>query len=719
MGLKDLEIELEYRTFQKEIINEFYIPLLEESCFYQRAVGFFSSTSLIEVTNGIEKFVKNGGKIQLVASPKLSKNDIRDIELGYKLREDVIKNNILYELNLPKNNEENQKLSLLAGLIADNILDIKIAFTETLGMYHEKMGLFYDTEGEIVAFSGSMNESRTAMLENYETIDVFCSWYRSDKKRVEKKKIAFEKIWNNQEKNVKILKFPELKKEFLKRYYNGTKDINEILKLQEEEEIECLNIPKLPDNIKFYDYQLEAINKWKENKFKGIFDMATGSGKTLTALGAICELSKILDNNIFIIIVCPYQHLVEQWIEDIKKFNIKPIIGYSSSPQKEWKIKLERSVKKKNLNLEKFSCFICTNATFTSDFVQETLDLIEGEKLLIIDEAHNFGSLKLQKTLNDSYKYRLALSATLDRYNDSLGTKKLYDFFEKKVIEYDLERAIKEKKLTPYKYFPILVYLDEEELEEYKKISYEICRHIVEKDGKKRLDPQGELLAIERSRIIAGAKSKLIQLKECISTYRNDYFMLVYCGATNILDGTKDFSNTEQKDIRQIDAVIQLLGNKLDMKVGKFTSSESIEERKIIKESFENKYLQVLVAIKCLDEGVNIPSIKRAFILASTNNPKEYIQRRGRVLRTAKNFNKEYAEIYDFITLPRELESVQYLTYEQMKLEIPLVKRELSRMEVFGKLAINSITTRELVLKIKNAYKDNIQYFEEEDDECK
>lgn len=720
MGLRDINIKLEYRGFQDEIVRDFYIPLLEESCLYQRAVGFFSSTSLAEIAKGISRFVENGGKIQLVASPKLSEKDIEDIEKGYKLREEAMKQTILFQLNNPKNFVEEKQLSLLAELIADNVLDIKIAFMETSGIYHEKMGLFYDEKGDIVAFSGSMNESRMAMLENYETIDTFTSWTDGDRGRVENKKMAFEKIWNDEEKDIKILKFPELKKEMLEKYYRGDKSISEILEAQESKVKYAINTPQMPEKVQLYDYQLDAIKKWKENNFRGIFDMATGTGKTFTGLGAICELSKFLKDNLFVIIVCPYQHLVEQWIEDIKKFNIKPIIGYSASPQRDWKDRLKRSIKKQNLKLDKFCCFICTNATFSLYDIQDSLDMIKGDKLLVVDEAHNFGSPRLQKTLNDSYKYRLALSATLERYNDPIGTEKLYEFFEKKVIEYDLERAIKEGKLTPYKYYPILVYLDEEELEEYRNLSYEICKHIIEKDGKKKLDPYGEILAIERSRLIAGAKEKLTKLKEVITPYKDDNYMLVYCGATNVLNPITEINNNNVKDIRQIDAVIQMLGNELDMKVNSFTSYEKISERKIIKNQFENKELQVLIAIKCLDEGINIPNIKTAFILASTNNKKEYIQRRGRVLRKVKNFNKEYAEIYDFVTLPRKLNTVQYLTLKQMKIEIPLVRKELERMEEFRRLSMNPLTTKELILKIENIYKDNIKYLEEEDkyEEC-
>lgn len=723
MSLKELKIKEEYRSLQDDIIREFYIPLLKNSISYKRAVGFFSSSSLAEIAKGINEFIKNDGKIKLIASPKLSEKDIVDIELGYKLREEVMKENILMELSNPKDEIERKQISLLSSLIAQNYLDIKIAFMENdsaLGMYHEKMGIFEDENGDLVAFSGSMNESLTAMKTNYETIDVFCSW--RDGSRAERKDKAFDRIWNNSENNIKILEFPELKKEFVKRY-PVKEDSAFDEEVKEEDVLPKNNYPTIPNNIQLYDYQLEAIENWKNRDYRGIFDMATGSGKTLTGLGALCTLSKEVDNQLFVIIVCPYQHLVEQWVEDIVRFNIKPIIGYSSSKQKDWKDRLNRAIRNQNLKIEskKFCCFICTNATFTSNYVQDKLDEIKGRKLLIVDEAHNFGSTKLLKTLHEGYEYRLALSATLDRHNDEVGTNKLHEFFGKKVIEYTLERAIADGKLTPYKYYPIPIYLTPNELEEYTNITYEICRHItVDDKGRKKLDSYGEILAIQRARIIAGAQNKLSKLKENILPYKDDKFILVYCGATNVLIENKDISETNEKDLKQITAVTQVLGNELDMRVAKFTSEESIDERKEIKDAFEKGYLQGLVAIKCLDEGVNIPDIKTVFILASTTNPKEYIQRRGRVLRKSKNLTKDFAEIYDFITLPRPLDTVQYLTLEQLKMDISLVKKELIRMEEFGKLAMNPATARKFIFDIKESYKDNIRYFEEEDDygEC-
>lgn len=717
MSFQELDIKKEYRSLLDSVAKNFYIPLLIQAVKYQRAVGFFSSSCLVEISKGISELAKNGGKIQLVASPYLSDEDIEAIKSGYAMRDQVVKEAIRREMTEGKTPFEKARLNLLANLISDNILDIKIAFTEDsdrMGMYHEKMGIITDAEGNRVAFAGSMNESAAAMTLNYETIDVYCSW-KGEVDRVIAKENAFASIWNDTEPNIKIIDFPELKQEIIDKYKYAVPDF-EIDKKEYAPDIDTvlhtdLGVyteygPKFPEWFKLHDYQDEAITEWQKRNYRGIFDMATGTGKTYTGLGALTTLSKNLGHKLAAIIVCPYQHLVEQWVEDILKFNIDPIIGYSDSSQKDWQKRLKNAIRDQKLKVRgrEFFCFICTNATFSSDYVQAQLAKIKSDTLLMVDEAHNFGAPYLSCLLYDNYKYRLALSATLDRHNDEEGTAKLYDFFGEKCIEYTLDRAIEEKKLTKYKYYPIVVTLTEEELEAYDNLSYEIGKCIMkDKNGKIKLSSKGETLALKRSRIIAGAKNKLTMLEEVIQPYIHDKHILVYCGATKGLEQNQDRSDVDSEDIRQIDAVTDLLGNKLGMEVSQFTSKESVEEREVLKREFSaGDTLKVLIAIKCLDEGVNIPKIKTAFILASTTNPKEYIQRRGRVLRLAEG--KEYAEIYDFITLPYDTESVTSLTEAQVKRNFTLVKNELRRAEEFSRIAVNMVESASLIDEIKDAY---------------
>ena len=722
MGLKDHKIKSEYRSLIDNVVQDFYIPLLREAVTYKRAVGFFSSTALVEISKGIAEMASEGGRIQLVASPYLSDEDIEAIKLGYENRDVIIEKALLEQIKEePSDYYSMERLNLLASLIADGIMDIQIAYTEDkngLGMYHEKMGIIEDSLGDKIAFSGSNNESMTAMSINYETMDVFRSWGDpSEIERVRLKENAFYSIWNDTEPNIKVVKFPNVTYEFIERYRRKAPnfDIDDLQfrkrMLLYSSLIDSANYDgapfgaRIPNDIELRPYQKDAITAWVGENYRGIFDMATGTGKTLTGLGAIAKLSEDLEDVLAVIIVCPYQHLVDQWVEDIVRFNIKPIIGYSSSPQKDWKKRLAKAVRDQKLRREKsFFCFVCTNATFANPYVQDEISKIQSPVLLVVDEAHNFGAPSYAKLLDDRFTYRLALSATLERHRDDEGTALLYDFFGRKCIEYDLERAIDEHKLTKYKYYPVPVYLTEDELQEYEQKSYEMSKCLIKgKDGKYKLNRHGEILAMERARIVAGASNKLDALREKIQPYKRDNNILVYCGATNVIDEKSDYSSTDEADIRQIEAVTRILGNECHMEVAKFTSQENMETRTIIKEQFQRgDRLQAIVAIKCLDEGVNIPGIRTAFILASTTNPKEYIQRRGRVLRKADN--KPFAEIYDFVTLPRELDSVSALTAEQAQRDLSLVRNELARIREFGRLSMNSMEANSLIWDIKEAY---------------
>ncbi|WP_339295641.1 DEAD/DEAH box helicase family protein [Paenibacillus sp. FSL W7-1279] len=727
MSLQDIEIKREYRSLIDNVTKDFFIPLLDQAVSYKRAVGFFSSSALVEISKGISALAQRGGSILLVASPYLTEEDVEAIRKGYELRDNIIKEAVVRELKEATDMYEQGRLNLLANLISDKILDIKIAFTEdkrSLGMYHEKMGIISDDFGNRVAFSGSMNESATAMTLNYEAIDVFCSW-KGDEDRVSAKEKAFNSIWNDNEPNIRIIDFPNLKDEIINKYKKAIPNYN--LDNHEFDDKQLLILekvtkyrvgPSIPKNVALHDYQIEAIDEWEKRNYRGIFDMATGTGKTFTGLGALTRLSDKLSNKLAVIIVCPYQHLVEQWVEDIIEFNIKPIIGYSASSQKDWKRRLEDAVRDQKIKVrnKEFFCFICTNATFSSNYVQEQVHKIRGNALLLIDEAHNFGAEYLSELLSEKFAFRLALSATLDRHNDEEGTARLFSYFGDKCIEYSLDRAIEEKKLTRYKYHPIIVTLNENELQKYSELTFEMGKCLIKgKNGKIKLSEKGKILALARARLVAGAEDKISKLEKYIEPYQLDRHLLVYCGATKLLRDNQDNTSVDDEELRQIDVVTDLLGNKLNMRVSQFTSKENVEEREILKKEFaDGDNLQVLIAIKCLDEGVNIPKIKVAFILASTTNPKEYIQRRGRVLRLAEG--KEYAEIYDFITLPRPLNEVPSLTEEQMKKEIALVKNELCRAGEFTRIAMNMFEAESVLDEIKEAYSINENLFTFEED---
>ena len=413
---------------------------------------------------------------------------------------------------------------------------------------------------------------------------------------------------------------------------------------------------------------------------------------------------KNLNGNLAVIIICPYQHLVEQWKEDIVAFGMNPIVCYSASSQKNWRDRLKTAVTSFNLGIQKHFSMVSTNATFSLDYVQDVVKKLKGNVILVVDEAHNFGAEHLSTALLTNAKYRLALSATIDRHGDEEGTQKLFDYFGEKCIEYSLKDAIDNDMLTPYYYHPEVVSLDDDELQKYLDLTSKISKNVhKDKHGKVQLSEYAKMLLIKRARIVAGAVSKLEKLKELMLDFQSDNQILVYCGATTLHDVDYREEKPPVDEARQIDIVADILGNELGMRVTKFTSEEDADERERIKSDFaEGTHLQAVVAIRCLDEGVNIPSIRTAFIMASSTNPKEYIQRRGRVLR--KFPGKRYATIFDFITLPIPLEDVGNYDEEVINSIRSLAVREIVRMKDFASIAENPFDSDSLIAAIQSAY---------------
>lgn len=717
-NLRDINFKLKYRSSDDDIVNNFYIPALKNSYKYKRAVGYFSSSALIDILKGIRGLVENEGKILIIASPFLHKDDIEAIDKGYEKKKKIINKVLIKNIYKPKNYFEEERLNLLAHLIANNVLKIRIALFQmnnsNIGLYHEKFGLIYDENENIIAFTGSLNESTTAFKYNFESIDVFCSWRsKNSLKRIREKEKDFKKLWCNETNKLDVVKFPKAVKEKLLSYkkpeidWSITAKKSEVIKEKKREQYlvqeKAKFYPKIPNSIELYDYQKRAVDSWVEKEYQGIFDMATGTGKTYTGLAAVVRLFED-KNKLAIIIVCPYQHLVEQWIKDVEMFNMRPIIGYSNSNQKNWKQRLKDAVIDYNLDIKDYFCLVTTNATFANNFVQSKIEKIDKNILLIGDEAHNLGATNIRKKLHPKIQYRLALSATIIRHRDEQGTDKLLNYFGERCIKYSLRQAIKEEKLTEYYYHPILVNLGSDELEKYKNLTKKLTKCFKKGNkSKNQLTKLGKKIAIKRARLVAGASNKLLALKNKIKNYKNQRHILIYCGATTVQDVDYKFRHANNVEVRQIEAVSNLLGNELDMKVSQFTSEEDSSEREVLKKEFsKGETLQALVAIRCLDEGVNIPKVKTAFILASSTNPKEYIQRRGRVLRLANN--KNYSEIFDFVTIPRPLSDVKNLPIEKIKIDKSLVKKEIKRVEDFSNLAINPQKGLKLVYKLKKTY---------------
>ena len=464
--LRENDFKFYYNNDEDDILNDFYIPALRASKLYRRAVGFFSSSSLMIISKGLEEFLNNNGKMQLIISPNLSKEDIEAISNGYKLREDIIEEYL--NLTIDFSDIYKDQYNLLAWLIYENRLEIKVVVRKDLsnyGLFHDKFGIISDDYDTIV-FHGSMNESETAIVDNYESFEVFVSWNNDDLKRVRRIEKVYDNIWFNNSSKWISYDFPEsIKKRII-----------------EFKSVKRPTIKKnkdffIPENIKLREYQKNAINKWIQNDCIGILEMATGTGKTFTAISAMIRLVLHLNSKKVacgIVIVLPYKSLLEQWERELGQFNVNTLNCYENKNL--WRSKFKNLILDFNRGFEKNFVVLTTNTTFISKEFQEILELIKLNYIFCVDEMHHLVGEKISKKLPINADFRLGLTATLPKNNGG-NWSKVESYFNNNVIfKYSLEEAIKNNYLTNYFYYPILVELTDEEKLEYFELSRKISK---------------------------------------------------------------------------------------------------------------------------------------------------------------------------------------------------------------------------------------------------
>lgn len=680
--LTDLQLDIRYRSSENDLLNEFFVPCLREASSYWRAVGYFSSHGLAAAAQGLSEFVARDGTMRLVASPDLSDEDVRAIEQGYEARQDVVERVVLRVLREEQPDPIRERLGYLAWLVAQERLDIKIAMLEAAdaGIYHEKIGVFIDAEGNYVSFEGSANESRGGLVANFESILAFRANIAGQADVARRIREDFERLWADQTPHLAVMPFSAAaKRELLSRYKPSRPPVGFV----HPERIDDPSPPVVDEPTdqatsqkELRGYQKEALASWFRNQGRGLLQMATGTGKTVTALSLTTRLARAVTaqhQSLAVIVLCPYQHLVSQWGEETRRFGMSPVLCYRSRTT--WFDDLSNRLAECARGDRDFVMAVATNATFQTPAFQALMTALPAHTLLIADEVHNVGAPALRALLPEGARYRLGLSATPERWYDEEGTTALTDYFGPVVFELGLEEAIRLGALTPYDYFPIVVELDGDELEAYLDLSRKIGMRMG--DGEVGDDPVLEALLIKRARLLSVAEGKLARLQSVVRPLRNTSHNLFYCG-----DGQVEHAPSGET-VRQLDAVVHLLGRGLGMAVDSYTAETYLDERDQLRSKFADGRLQGLVAIRCLDEGVDIPETQRAFILASSTNPKQFIQRRGRVLRLHEGKSK--AAIYDFVTVP----PADAIGATNFNVERGLVRRELERVALFARLALN------------------------------
>ena len=705
MSFQNLQLKHSYSSENDNLVDDFYIPVLNEAQVYRRVTGYFSSSSLFIAARGFSEFIKKGGRFQFILNIQLSNEDYEQIEKGIKSPEDIIQSRFLSDLSDLEDECKKNHAKVIGWLISNNQMEIKIGFIENKVVGHEilhqKLGILEDPDNNIITFVGSNNESKSGWLHNSEKFKVFFSWEKNYQDSITEDIKEFNDLWNNRAKKTRVIPFPEaVKQDLIKIYKKEFYPLEDLLLavdgVCETDNSNGYGTKKQSPILR--QYQLDAIDAWFANNGRGIFEMATGTGKTYTAIGVLQKLLK-QGKKLVTIICAPFLHLTTQWEQNIHDMGVNIPIVYASSMDPKWRDRCTDKIFDNRLGKLPYFIILATHDTISSDKFIEITEDIKSPVLIIADEVHGMGSVERINGLIDKYEYRLGLSATPHRYFDELGTKKLLKYFDKSVYEFNLHRAINEinpatneSYLVPYDYHIIFAELDSEEMDKYAAIS----RQIAILFSKKHRTKDEELLLEKRLRdrqdILKNAGEKYSLFKDLIKQLKKEgeiSHTLVYCSPQQI--------EPVQDILRQSGKIVQ----------HKFTSGEdatrhqekysNMTERDYLLHNFDKGIYNILVAIKCLDEGVDVPSTRNAILMCSSGNPKEYIQRRGRVLRRFPGKNK--AVIFDFSAVPNFKDSRLNPEIEQK-----IFDSQMKRLAEFAKDAMNQSEVLRQLFEEKKKY---------------
>jgi superfamily II DNA or RNA helicase len=685
--LNELVIAQAYDTGNRndQVVRDFYIPVLQESISYKRLTGYFSSQVLALAARGIAGLISNGGKMQLITSPVVSEKDFE--ALTSSTPTDVQKfvdaqfTKAIGDLNDLASTIAYDHVRALGWMLREGYLEIRVLVPKDInsgsGIFHSKVGIVEDKEGNKVSFSGSVNETAMGWSQNIEEFKVFKSWDPGSAFWVNHDEALFEKYWAcSSDDGFEAIPLP--------------KDSTQKLISIAPEEIEELNlaVPSIVEERKLRQYQLDAIDSWERAGFQGILEMATGTGKTFTARECIKRWKGDKSNSL-VLVVAPTQTIGSQWQDVLADMN--PVTTFGT---KHWKESIRDLSSKVALGVvDDVVVIAIQNTACSADFIEAFSKLIKSSEnhLIIADEMHGLGAPMFRNALNPAIEARLGLTATPDRWFDDEGTQILNDYFKGVAYSFGLHEALTWvdpqtglTPLCPYNYFPNFVSLDPLEMDEYLDLTKRIIMQANKATDIEGQDKLNRLLE-KRASVLKKAHGKFSALEDVINKLGKITGCLVYCS-----------------DREQINSVIEIVARK-GITYRTFTGEEGTSPRKEfsgkserdwILESFEEGDIQMLIAMKCLDEGVDIPSARVGIILASTTNPREFIQRRGRLLRRAKG--KQIADIYDMIVAP------EFDTADQSEVITSarrIMEKELMRVDEFASDAVNSVDVSTKILK--------------------
>jgi superfamily II DNA or RNA helicase len=725
----DWSLDRDYKTGSADEPLQFYLDGLANSNEFNLLLGYFSSSAINLLSVGFATFISKGGKMKMVINHLLSSKDKEAIEKAdqeaiskvFDLTDVVSLGRVLDEY-------DTHFFECLAYLISEKRIEIKVIKPKNgKGISHYKSGIFSDGQ-DFVGYKASCNFTLYGLSENLEELEAFLSWENGRSNKLIKKQLKLiDNYFTEKDEDVEYIPVNEIEVVLKDKF--GKKDINELL-VQEEHLLKkkqsLISNPKLKKTIaKLFseieiirrtprfpyvegprEYQINAYNNWVTNNYKGMFAMATGTGKTITSLN--CLLNEYKKTGIYrALITVPTTALVEQWKKECAKFNFKNIITVSSKENWDRNLAFFNTASKL---IDTSYIVIVTYASLPRPKFQSYFTQLPKDTILIADETHNLGSQGLLRLLpNIHLEKRIGLSATPHRKFDEAGNQAIQEFFNDEppyIVSYSMEEALNIGWLCKYTYHPHIVKLTDQEMEKYKELSLQLLRMgLFDKEtGNFRSTPEIEKKLLERKRIIHKAANKLEAFKAILRSEfdkrKNLKYTLIYVpeGIEADFDET-DYSVETEDENRLINEYTKAVSHTDDSVMVKQFTANSTNREEILK-NFEESKIHVLTSMKCLDEGVDVPRSELAIFCASTGNPRQFIQRRGRVLRLHKD--KIHATIHDLVVIP---EVADESTYEMEK---GLVKKELERVVDFANLAMNKTDTYETLKSILDYYNLNL-----------
>ena len=693
MSFRNVDIAYCYETGLDDPVNEFYVPLLTEAKAYDRIAGYFTSSSLAIAARGIAGLIKNKGIMRIIACPRLDEKDVDVIESFVDNPNKYLSKHLLKDLEHIEDDFQQDHLRALGWMLGNGYLEIKIALVkqkdkETVNyesLFHQKIGIMTDIDGNRLSFSGSINETASGWLTNIEEFKVFKSWELGQDSYLDADTKRFEELWNGLRTNVIMKPLPNavhekllvIGKEFSCEHFVTKK----YLHIRKEKTFE--------EKLGLFTYQKEAFNKWKGNNFQLLFEMATGTGKTRTAIACINYFLGAVPTGL-VIISCPQSTLSLQWKQEIDTIGLKTDNIIIADGSHNWRNALQKELQLLSIGFSNHAIIYTTHTTASSDdFVNIIKKHISKIPVCFVgDEAHGLGAYKAKYALLDEYSYRIGLSATPSRWFDDYGSQILTGYFGKESFKFTIAQALttinpltNKPFLVDYEYHPVFISLTDEELEQYQRLTSRIKKMAVYSHSSDEYQSRLEKLLFDRANIEKNAKYKFNALIQILSG--------------KSVDNTLIFASDAQ-----INEVMRILQD-MNIMAHRFTQQEGttpeqklggLSERQYLISKFKDGIYSALVAIKCLDEGIDIPTAHTAIIMASSTNPREYIQRVGRVIRQSKGKNRAY--IYDFILEP-DFERLKDPTL--IEFEKQIFEKELLRVR---DMSMNSINNANVLIEI-------------------